>query len=72
MLVLSRQKNESIQIGNEIVITILDVKGKRARIGIKAPENISIRRTELQYIEPREGGRIVADSRQVVDTPPAA
>ena len=72
MLVLSRQKNESIQIGNDIVITILDVKGKRARIGIKAPENISIRRTELKYIEPREGGRVVADSRQVVDNESAA
>ena len=47
MLVLSRQKNESIIIGDDIEITIVDVRGDRVRLGIKAPRNISVHRIEV-------------------------
>lgn len=46
MLVLSRKMNESICIGDDIQITILEVRGKRIRLGCTAPAHISIRRTE--------------------------
>lgn len=47
MLVLSRRSKQSIKIGDEIVVTILDVKGKRITIGIEAPNQVQIRRAEL-------------------------
>jgi carbon storage regulator len=47
MLVLTRKNNESIMIGNEIELTILNLEGDRVRIGIKAPSNIDIHRKEL-------------------------
>ena len=48
MLVLSRRSKQSIKIGDDIVVTILDVKGKRITIGIEAPNHVQIRRAELE------------------------
>jgi len=47
MLVLSRKVGESIQIANDIVIVVVQVKGERARLGIEAPRTIRITRGEL-------------------------
>jgi len=47
MLVLTRKLSESIIIGDDIVITVLDVKGNSARLGIAAPANISVHREEI-------------------------
>ena len=47
MLVLSRKTNETIKIGDDIEIRILEVKGDTIRIGIEAPKNIDILRGEL-------------------------
>ena len=47
MLVLSRKKGESIVIAGGITITITEVKGNSVQIGIDAPKDVSIRRTEL-------------------------
>lgn len=47
MLVLSRKANETIKIGDEIEIRIIEVKGDTIRIGIEAPKNIDILRGEL-------------------------
>lgn len=47
MLVLSRKENETIQIGDDIVIRILEVKGDNVRIGIEAPKTVDILRGEL-------------------------
>lgn len=47
MLILTRKKGESIKIGDEIEIFITEVKGDKVRIGISAPENMKITRTEL-------------------------
>ncbi len=50
MLVLSRQINESIIIGDDIEITIVDIKAGKVRIGINAPQHVSVHRKEV-YLE---------------------
>lgn len=47
MLVLSRRKNESLMIGSDIEIFVVDVRGDKARLGIVAPANISVFRKEI-------------------------
>ena len=47
MLVLSRQKDESIMIGDDVEITIVDVRGDKVRLGITAPRSISVHRREV-------------------------
>jgi carbon storage regulator len=48
MLVLSRHKNESIFIGEDIKITIVDIRGDRVRLGIDAPSDIPVFREEIK------------------------
>nr|WP_315102095.1 carbon storage regulator CsrA [uncultured Catonella sp.] len=47
MLALSRKPGESVVVGNDIEITILEVKGEQVKVGIKAPRNVAIYRKEL-------------------------
>lgn len=47
MLILSRKKGESIKIGDDIEIFVTDIKGDKVRLGISAPEQLKISRTEL-------------------------
>ena len=47
MLVLSRQRDESIIIGDNIVVTIVDIRGDKVRLGINAPREISVHRKEV-------------------------
>jgi carbon storage regulator len=47
MLVLSRQRDESIIIGDNVVITIVDVRGDKVKLGIEAPREISVHRREV-------------------------
>ncbi len=47
MLVLSRKRNESIVIGDKIKITIVEMRGDKVRIGIEAPEDVSVHRQEV-------------------------
>jgi len=54
MLVLSRQRDESIIIGDDIVITIVDVRGDKVRLGITAPPHISVHRKEIYESIKRE------------------
>jgi len=54
MLVLSRQKDESIMIGDEVEITIVDVRGDKVRLGITAPKNIPVHRREIYDAIQRE------------------
>ena len=42
MLVLSRYKDQSIYIGDDIVVTIVDVRGDRIRLGVEAPANVPV------------------------------
>ena len=47
MLVLSRCKDESIVIGDDIEITIVDIRGDKVRLGIVAPKDIPVHRREI-------------------------
>ena len=47
MLVLSRKSTESIHIGDSVVVTVLEIRGSKARIGIDAPKEIHVLRSEL-------------------------
>jgi carbon storage regulator len=52
MLVLSRKTNQKIQIGDSITLTVLEVKGSHVRIGIEAPREVRVLRSELQRFPP--------------------
>lgn len=47
MLALSRKKDESIMLGNDIEITVLEIRGDQVKIGVKAPKNVAIFRKEI-------------------------
>lgn len=47
MLVLSRRAGESVVIGDEVTVTILEVRGDVVRVGIDAPRSVSVHRAEL-------------------------
>jgi carbon storage regulator len=57
MLVLSRQRDESIMIGDNIVITIVDIRGDKVRLGINAPTEIPVHRQEVYEAIQRENLR---------------
>ncbi len=47
MLVLTRHANQSIMIGHDIVVTVLEVRGDQVRIGIRAPRHVDVHREEV-------------------------
>lgn len=56
MLTLSRKKNESLVINNNIEVTILDIKGDQIKIGIAAPREVPVYRKEI-YLEIQEANK---------------
>jgi len=47
MLVLSRHKDEKIRVGHDIVITVIDIRGDKVRIGVDAPQDVPVHRQEV-------------------------
>ena len=47
MLVLSRKKDETIRIGEEVVVQIIEIRGDRVRLGIDAPRDVPVHREEV-------------------------
>ena len=47
MLVLSRKKNESIIINDNITVTIIEIRGDKVRLGIEAPKDVTVHRREV-------------------------
>jgi carbon storage regulator len=47
MLVLTRRANESLIIGHDIVVTVLEIRGDTVRLGIRAPRDVSVHREEI-------------------------
>jgi carbon storage regulator len=64
MLVLSRQRDETIMIGDDIEITVVDIRGDKVRLGITAPNTVPVHRKEVYEAiqrENREAAKIRAD-----------
>ena len=57
MLVLSRKKNESIVINNDITITVVEIRGDKVRLGIVAPKDVPVHRQEVYEAIQRENRR---------------
>ncbi len=69
MLVLSRKKNESIVIDDKIVITIVEIRGDKIRLGIEAPRDVPIHRSEVYEALKRSDLKIGSDpSVSIIDT----
>ncbi len=62
MLVLSRQRDESIFIGDNIKITVVDIRGDKVRLGIEAPTEIPVHRQEVYEAIQRENQRKTEDA----------
>src|SRR4051794_11007142 len=54
MLVLARQRDETIMIGDEIQVTVVDIRGDEVRLGINAPRTVSVHRKEVYEAIQRE------------------
>ena len=54
MLVLSRHRDESIMIGDDVVIRIVDIRGDKVRVGIEAPQQVPVHRQEVYEAIQRE------------------
>ncbi len=71
MLVLSRQRDETIMIGDDVEITIVDIRGDKVRLGITAPRNIQVHRKEVYEAIRRENERAAtlspSDVSDVID-----
>jgi carbon storage regulator len=75
MLVLSRQRDESIIIGDNVVVTVVDVRGDKVRLGIQAPREIPVHRREVYEAIQRENRQAAEidpqDARQIGNGPAA-
>jgi carbon storage regulator len=72
MLVLSRRANESIVIGGDVVVTVLEVRGDQVRLGIDAPKSVTVHREEV-HAEIQRANQSAAAVRSVdVDRLPRA
>jgi carbon storage regulator len=73
MLVLSRHRDESIMIGDDVVVTIVDIRGDKVRLGIEAPQSIPVHRQEVYEAIQRENRRASQmDPEATRDVRPAA
>jgi len=75
MLVLSRQRDESIMIGDNVQITIVDIRGDKVRLGIVAPAEIPVHRKEVYDAIQRENRKAAGVSTEdvpAVTSPPRA
>jgi carbon storage regulator len=57
MLILTRRVGESVVIGDEITVTVLDLKGNQIRLGIQAPKDVPVHREEVYVRLQEEQGR---------------
>jgi carbon storage regulator len=75
MLVLSRHRDESIMIGDDVVVTIVDIRGDKVRLGINAPQDIPVHRQEVYEAIKRENekaARMQPNDTRDVNTPNSA
>lgn len=63
MLVLSRKKNESIIIGDDISIVVIEIRGDKVRLGVEAPKEVPVHRNEVY--EAIERHKLAAEAKDV-------
>ncbi len=78
MLVLSRKKNESIVINNDITIVVVEIRGDKVRLGVEAPKEVPVHRREVydairrnsraEGAAPLEGNASATDTHSPTDT----
>lgn len=61
MLALSRKKNESIIINNDIEVTVLEIKGEQIKLGITAPKSVQVYRKEV-YVQIKDANKAAGKS----------
>ncbi len=65
MLVLSRKKNESIVINNDITIVVVEIRGDKVRLGVEAPKEVPVHRREVyDAIKRNEAGESPAPNNE--------
>jgi carbon storage regulator len=69
MLVLSRKKNESIVINNDITIVVVEIRGDKVRLGVEAPKEVPVHRREVYDAIVRNGGHDAGASGSSQTTP---
>lgn len=71
MLVLSRKKSEQVMIGDDIVVTIVEVRGDKVRLGIDAPAHVPVHRSEVYDAIKRNAAKIspVVAAEAATDAP---
>ncbi len=74
MLILTRRVNETLNIGDDVQVTVLGVKGNQVRIGINAPRDVAVHREEIYLRIKREerlkqGGGDIDDEAENLDFP---
>jgi carbon storage regulator len=69
MLVLSRKKNESIVINNDITVTVVEIRGDKVRLGIVAPKEVPVHRQEVFDAIHGKTGAAEADPARVAVKP---
>lgn len=67
MLALSRKQNEAIVIGNDIEVTILEIKGDQVKIGITAPKSVPVYRKEL-YMQIKNANKEAIEQANAIES----
>jgi len=65
MLVMSRKKNESIVINNDITIVVVEIRGDKVRLGVEAPREVPVHRREVYDAIQRNQGEPEAETDQL-------
>jgi carbon storage regulator len=64
MLVLSRKKNESIVINDDITVVVVEIRGDKVRLGVEAPKEVPVHRKEIYDAIKRSSGTPAVESQQ--------
>lgn len=70
MLVLTRQRDESIIIGDNIIVTVIDIRGDKVRLGIEAPSEVPVHRQEVYEAIQRENKKAADAARRAAANQP--